>query len=97
MILLVCVVCSFRKEKTSIFKIFPYYLVLVIAFLAAFILSTDLYIISFIGALCISSLIEISLIMYFGILMQKGFFSPATAFTLSVVSARFGIVISSEN
>lgn len=25
--------------------------------------------------------------------MQKGFFSPATAFTLSVVSARFGIVI----
>lgn len=93
MILLVCVLCSFRKEKTSIFKIFPYYLVLVIAFLATFILSTDLYIISFIGALCISSLIEISLIMYFGILMQKGFFSPATAFTLSVVSARFGIVI----
>ena len=93
MILLVCVLCSFRKEKTSIFKIFPYYLVLVIAFLAAFILSTDLYIVSFIGALCISSLIEISLIMYFGILMQKGFFSPATAFTLSVVSARFGIVI----
>ena len=87
MILLVSVLCSLSKEKASIFKIFPYYLVLVIACLAAFILSSELYILSFIGALCISSLIEVSLIMYFGILMQRGFFSPAVAFTLSVVSA----------
>lgn len=93
MILLVSVLCSLSKEKASIFKIFPYYLVLVIACLAAFILSSELYILSFIGALCISSLIEVSLIMYFGILMQRGFFSPAVAFTLSVVSARLGIFI----
>ena len=93
MILLVSVLCSLSKEKASIFKIFPYYLVLVIACLAAFILSSELYILSFIGALCISSLIEMSLIMYFGILMQRGFFSPAVAFTLSVVSARLGIFV----
>lgn len=93
MILLVSVLCSLSKEKASIFKIFPYYLVVVIACLAAFILSSELYILSFIGALCISSLIEVSLIMYFGILMQRGFFSPAVAFTLSVVSARLGIFV----
>lgn len=93
MILFVCVICSFTKEKASIFKIFPYYLVLVIACLATFILSEDLYLVSFLGALCISSLIEVSLIMYFGILMQRGFFSPAMAFTLSVASARLGIFV----
>lgn len=31
--------------------------------------------------------------MYFGILMQRGFFSPAVAFTLSAVSARLGIFV----
>ena len=31
--------------------------------------------------------------MYFGILMQRGFFSPAMAFTLSVASARLGIFV----
>ena len=31
--------------------------------------------------------------MYFGFLMQRGFFSPAMAFTLSVASARLGIFV----
>ena len=93
LILIVCVLCSLGKEKATIFKIFPYYLVLAIVCLTIFIWSKSLYLFSFLGALCISSLLEVSLIMYFGILMQRGFFSPAAAFTFSVVSARFGIFI----
>lgn len=93
LILIVCVLCSLGKEKATIFKIFPYYLVLAIVCLTIFIWSKSLYLFSFLGALCISSLLEVSLIMNFGILMQRGFFSPAAAFTFSVVSARFGIFI----
>ena len=93
LILLVSVLSSLFKDKATIFRVFPYYLVLVIISYALFISSQDFYFPAFLGALCISSLLEVSLIMYFGILTQRGFIAPATAFTYSVVSARFGIFL----
>lgn len=48
---------------------------------------------AFIVALSVSSLLEVSLIMYFGILVQRGFFAPALAFMMSFASIRLGISI----
>ena len=93
LILLVSVFSSLFKDRATIFRMFPYYLVLVIISYALFITSQDFYFPAFLGVLCVSSLLEVSLIMYFGILTQRGFIAPATAFTYSVVSARFGIFL----
>ena len=91
-ILLLAVLCSLTKEKASIYKVFPIYIVLTIAAFCLFLSASVFMLPSFLLALCISSLLEISLIMYFGTLTQRGFFAPATAFAFSVVSTRLGIL-----
>lgn len=93
LILIISVLSFLGQGKASIFKIFPYYLVLSIISFCMFLFSPLFNLPSFVLALCISSLLEVSLIMYFGILMQRGFFAPATAFAFSVVSVRMGIFV----
>lgn len=81
------------KAKASMFKLFPFYLVFAIIGLALFQSHSSLYPLAFIVGLSVSSLLEISLIMYFGTLMRRGFFAPALAIAFSVATIRIGIAL----
>lgn len=86
LILLVSGLSVLFKAKASMFKLFPYYLVFAIVGLTLFQSHESLYPLAFVVGLSVSSLLEISLIMYFGTLMRRGFFAPALAVTFSVAS-----------
>lgn len=77
LILLVSGLSVLFKAKASMFKLFPYYLVFAIVGLTLFQSHESLYPLAFVVGLSVSSLLEISLIMYFGTLMRRGFFAPA--------------------
>lgn len=93
LILLVSGLSILLKAKASMFKLFPYFLVFAIVGLSIFLSSSLLEPLSFVVGLSVSSLLEVSLIMYFGTLMQRGFFAPALAVALSVASVRIGIAL----
>ncbi len=75
------------------FKLFPILLVIIVVAFALELADQTLYFPSFILALGVSSILEITLIMYFGILTSKGYVAPALAFALSAGSIRLGIGI----
>ena len=81
------------KDKASIFKMFPWLLVLLIAAFALFLADEVAFFPAFIMATGISSLLEILLIMYFGILTSKGYVTPAVAFAFSGAFVRAGIAV----
>lgn len=81
------------KAKASMFKLFPYYLVFAIVGLTLFQSHESLFPLAFVVGLSVASLLEVSLIMYFGTLMRRGFFTPAVAIALSVASVRIGIAL----
>lgn len=93
LILLVSGLSVLFKAKASMFKLFPYYLVFAIVGLTLFQSHESLFPLAFVVGLSVSSLLEISLIMYFGTLMRRGFFAPALAVTFSVASIRIGIAL----
>lgn len=93
LILLVSGLSILLKAKASMFKLFPYFLVFAIVGLSIFLSSSLLEPLSFVVGLSVSSLLEVSLIMYFGTLMQRGFVAPALAVALSVASVRIGIAL----
>lgn len=93
LILLVSGLSVLFKAKASMFKLFPYYLVFAIVGLTLFQSHESLYPLAFVVGLSVSSLLEVSLIMYFGTLMRRGFFAPALAVTFSVASIRIGIAL----
>lgn len=93
LILLVSGLSVLFKAKASMFKFFPYYLVFAIVGLTLFQSHESLYPLAFVVGLSVSSLLEVSLIMYFGTLMRRGFFAPALAVTFSVASIRIGIAL----
>ena len=69
LILLVSGLSVLFKAKASMFKLFPYYLVFAIVGLTLFQSHESLYPLAFVVGLSVSSLLEVSLIMYFGTLM----------------------------
>lgn len=93
LILLVSGLSVLFKAKASMFRLFPYYLVFAIVGLTLFQSHESLYPVAFVVGLSVSSLLEISLIMYFGTLMRRGFFAPALAVTFSLASIRIGIAL----
>lgn len=86
-------ICIVSKDKASIFKMFPWLLVLLIAAFGLFLADELVFFPSFIMATGISSLLEILLIMYFGILTSKGYITPAVAFAFSGGFVRAGIAV----
>jgi len=68
-------------------------LVLLIAAFALFLADEVAFFPAFIMATGISSLLEILLIMYFGILTSKGYVTPAVAFAFSGAFVRAGIAV----
>lgn len=91
-IIAVSALAAVPKKKT-LFDLLPYLIVLTIVAYALFLSDTQWNFASFLLATCVSSLLELSLIMYFGSLMQKGYFPPALTFALAVVPIRLGIAL----
>ena len=81
------------KDKANIFKMFPWLIVLLIAAFGLFLADEATFLPAFIMATGISSLLEILLIMYFGILTSKGYVTPAVAFAFSGAFVRAGIAV----
>ena len=93
LILIVSGLSVLFKAKASMFKLFPYYLVFAIIGLTLFQSNETLFPLAFVVGLSVASLLEVSLIMYFGTLMRRGFFAPALAVAFSVASIRLGIAL----
>lgn len=81
------------KNKMNIFRLYPWLLVFEIVAFLLFLADGALYFPAFIIALGISSVFEILLIMYFGILTSKGYTPPALAFGVSGGCVRAGIAL----
>ncbi len=86
-------ISALSKDKTSIFKLYPWLLVFEIVAFSLFLSGEAAYFPAFFVALGISALFEILLIMYFGILTSKGYTTPAVAFGFSGSFARAGIAV----
>ena len=91
LLLVIAGVCHMSKNKIDVFKMFPGLLVVIVIAFALGLADRTLYFPSFILALGVSSILEIMLIMYFGILTSKGYVAPALAFALSAGSIRLGV------
>ena len=86
-------ICALSKNGINIFKTFPWMIVLGIVSFALFLDGRPLYFPSFFLATALSSLLEVLLIMYFGVLTSKGYTTPAAAFAFSGAFARAGIAL----
>ena len=81
------------KGHLNIFKLFPWMIYIAIIAFALFVAMHEADFAAFLMALAVSSIMEIMLIVYFGILTSKGYFAPAIAFSLAAVAARAGILV----
>ncbi|MDD7368776.1 MAG: LuxR C-terminal-related transcriptional regulator [Berryella intestinalis] len=79
------------KDKANIFKMYPWLIVLIITAFGLFLADRETFFPAFILATGVSSLLEVLLIMYFGILTSKGYVTPAVAFAFSGGFVRAGI------
>lgn len=86
-------ICALSKGKANVFKMLPWLLVLEIVAFGLFLADEISFFPAFIMATGISSLLEILLIMYFGILTSKGYVTPAVAFAFSGAFVRAGIAV----
>lgn len=100
LILLVSGLSVLFKAKASMFRLFPYYLVFAIVGLTLFQSHESLYPVAFVVGLSVSSLLEISLIMYFGTLMRRGSsrlrWRSRSRSLRSVLVSRWGIALGSS-
>ncbi|MEG0376426.1 MAG: helix-turn-helix transcriptional regulator [Raoultibacter sp.] len=91
LMLIIGLICIVSKSKINIFGLFPWLLVFIVVAFALFLADEALYFPSFIIALAVSSVFEVLLAMYFGILTSKGYAAPALAFGFSGGFIRAGI------
>ena len=82
---------NFFKQQYSIFKMFPWFLVLTILAFCLFIADDMFSTPAFLMSLVISCVLEISLLVYFGILVKRGFFPPTISFALSIGCAHMAL------
>lgn len=81
------------RKRGNIFKLFPWLLVFSVVAFALFLADEAFLLPAFILALAVSSVFEVLLAMYFGILTSKGYASPALAFGFSGGFIRAGIAL----
>lgn len=91
LMLVITIASKTSQQKTNIFKMLPWLLVFIVVAFALFLASEALYFAAFILALAVSSVFELLLAMYFGILTSKGYAAPALAFGMSGGFIRVGI------
>lgn len=93
LVLAITGICMVSKGKLNIFKLYPWLLVFEIVAFSLFLTDGVFLFPAFIIALGVSSVFEVLLIMYFGILTSKGYTPPALAFSFSGGFVRAGIAI----
>ncbi|QKF07048.1 helix-turn-helix transcriptional regulator [Berryella wangjianweii] len=81
------------KGRANIFTMIPWFLMVLIAAYSFFLSDPVMHEAAFIMATGVSSLFEVLLIMYFGIMTAKGYVTPAVAFAFSAGFARAGIAV----
>ena len=93
LLLAIGVFCLVRPGRTNIFRVFPWLLVLTALAVMMYLTGdVDIYNTSFRLALMLSTVFEVLLLMYIGILSSKGYLSPALSFGFSGGFVRAGIV-----
>jgi DNA-binding CsgD family transcriptional regulator len=91
--LMIALVSTLLPNRYNIFRLFPWLLVLLTMALALFLVEFTFNAAVFIIALSISSVLEVLLAIYFGLLTVRGYVAPALAFGLSGGFIRLGILI----
>ncbi len=91
LILLFAVLQQVIRNPRPTFRVYPWLLLLLIMACVLFLADDRLDVAAFLLAVAISSMFEILLTMYMGVLTQRGYAPPATAFALSGSAIRLGI------
>ncbi|MBN9106896.1 MAG: helix-turn-helix transcriptional regulator [Propionibacteriaceae bacterium] len=91
LILLFAVLQKVVRNPRSTFRVYPWLLLLIVIACVLFLADDRLDAAAFLLAVAISSMFEILLTMYMGVLTQRGYAPPAAAFALSGSAIRLGI------
>lgn len=84
---------AFSKAPRSAFRVYPWLLLLLVVACVMFLADDRLDTAAFLLAVAVSSLFEILLTLYMGVLTQRGYAPPASAFALSGSAIRAGICL----
>jgi len=84
---------TISNASRSAFRVYPWLLLLLVIACVMFLADDRLDTVTFLLAVAISSLFEILLTLYMGVLTQRGYAPPATAFALSGSAIRAGICL----
>ncbi len=93
LILLFALLQKFARGPHSTFRVYPWLLLLIVIACVMYLADDRLDNATFLLAVAISSLFEILLTLYMGVLTQRGYAPPATAFALSGSAIRLGICL----
>lgn len=93
LILLFAFLQQASREPRSAFRVYPWLLLLIVIACVLYLADDRLDTVAFLLAVAISSLFEILLTLYMGVLTQRGYAPPATAFALSGSAIRLGICL----
>ena len=88
---IITAICIASRKRYNIFKLFPWLIVLIIIAFAIYVADEFLYFYAFLFTIAITSVFELLLAMYFGVLMSKGYITPLLAFGLSGGCVRSGM------
>ncbi len=91
LILLFAVLQHATRQTRSAFRVYPWLLLLIVMACVLFLADDRLDAAAFLLAVAISSLFEILITLYMGVLTQRGYAPPAAAFALSGSAIRLGI------
>ncbi len=79
--------------RRSPYRVYPWLLLCALVSCVLYLADIGLNAVAFLLALAVSSLFEILLTMYMGVLTQRGYAPPATAYSLSGSAIRLGICV----
>ncbi|HEY3547540.1 MAG TPA: LuxR C-terminal-related transcriptional regulator [Propionicimonas sp.] len=91
LILLFAVLQQMPKPRHSPYRVYPWLLLCALVSCVLYLADDRLDAVAFLLALAISSVFEVLLTMYMGVLTQRGYAPPATAYALSGSAIRLGI------
>ncbi|MEA4943898.1 MAG: helix-turn-helix transcriptional regulator [Propionicimonas sp.] len=80
-------------KRRSAYRVYPWLLMFSVVACVLYLTDERLHVVSFLLALAISSLFEILITTYMGVLTLRGYAPPATAFALSSGAIRLGICL----
>lgn len=93
LILLFAILQHSMSSPRSAFRVYPWLLLLIVLACVLFLANDGFGAAAFLVAVAVSSLFEILLTLYMGVLTQRGYAPPAIAFALSGSAIRLGICL----